>query len=748
MAQQARNIMSSNDGILAPHIKRRRPLSFAVVFSMIIFGVSLTAFSLLVSHAPFASSTSFGDAFGIGAKVIAWALTAGKLWPSFVPQTLAGIAASPIALAIEVKAIVSIAIGGFLAWHAAKGALVPRDEYEHVRGAMLYRDKEAFNALKSKLAPGKEPYFVPGVTVGRAELGNGCLCFGSPGSGKTSIWLPQIKASLDRDEFFMSLDVKKEQIQKLGDKVHFLGPWLRGSLILDIGSDLTTFAQAEAFANNLIRVDPTDAKGKVWQSAANAVFSCLVKKLVKDKPLAWTWRDLSNLLDQDVASWLEIVREIDESQAKILDVAETTQSGIVFNLATELRNLKVIADLFVESEKFGGKRFSIREWMTNNNYEYKGVVLVFDRENSAAVGFLIPFVLDYIGQMISGLKNDTSHPRTFYLDELPQLAPVGSLREFYEVGRSKGLMAVVSCQDFSQLELSYGKMVAEVLYSNASIKIIAKTTASQAQRKLAESFGLRDVSYKSVSQSTNGGGGSMSSSMSIQDKSVPVILPGQLGTELGPVGRVSDGKGGFRPKAIRALLAPMSGDLYMLDWPIIPMSEIRKEPKPLPSQHKLTNFVRLFMRKKGLTLGERIAAARQGLKDKELTMTDFDLLTLLYSDGNLDAARFAKCKTVGFDKFISLLADEPATAETGSVEMIEEDELEIEVMNGVETKTQTEQADFQRQAQGEANKWLETVLGPKPVKAIDAKFRAGEVGERTSHPASLERAHTDQTRGD
>lgn len=680
MSHSIRNAFGgSADALMSPHLKRRRPVSFLVVFAMIFFGIGISLWSAWAGKWPMPADASFWQAWGIGGKITAWALSGGMLFPQFAHNVLGNISTAGLAGVLACKAVLCAGASGALGWFAAKGALVPRDAYEHIRGARLYDGADAPKMLARALMPGNEPFFHPDFKVARPELGNGVLCFGSPGSGKTSIWLPQIKKALDRGEYFMSLDVKKEQIQKLGKGVHFLAPWLRGSLVLDIGADITTFAQAEAFANNLVRINPNSSHGKVWEQAANAVFAALVKHLVATKPLRWTWKDLADLLEQDVDEWLKILKSEAPSIAKILDVADATKASVVFNIATDLRKLSVVAQLFVECEKFGGERFSIRRWMTENDYPYKGVVLTFDRENESAVGFLVPFVLDYIGMMISGLPNNTNTPRTFFLDEIAQVPAVNSLREYLEVGRSRGIMTILACQDYAQLELGYGKQVADVLYSNASIKVIARTTASQAQAHIAQSFGNREVSFKSISQSTSAGG--LNSSSASQEKTLPVILPGQLGTEIGPVGKVSDGKGGTRPSAIRALLAPMSGDIYKLDWPLIPFEEIRKAPKPLPSQHKFALAVKQILDEEGASLADRIRCALAEIAIQDFNISDFELLGLLYSFDYLTKAQMEQCKKVGFDAYTTLLDASTSSAKAATPMGDEGDDDEMRALD-------------------------------------------------------------------
>lgn len=661
----------------SPYIKRKRPASFALIFLLIFFGVGLTLFSAWASQWPDPANVGFKQAIGIGARVIAWTLTVGRLFPQFVPDILASINAAGLGWAFGIKAAIAAAIAGFLGWRAARGSLVPRDMIDHLRGAQLFDGKDALDLLRAKLRAGPELFLHPAFTVAPHELGTGVFILGDPGSGKTSILFPLIKATHDRREFFMSLDVKKEQIQKLGDDAHFMGPWLRGSLVWDVGFDTATDAHAEALAAMQISVLP-NSSGEVWQAAGCSVLSCLIKHLVKDKPLKWDWRDYANMLGLPVKAWLAIVREIDPVQSKILDVAEVTQSGIVFNITTALRNLKTVAEMFAECEKFGGKKFSIRRWMTEPTYEFRGIVLLFDKEHNAAVGFIVPAMLDYVGMMIDSLPNSTDFPHSFFLDELPQLKPVNSLRTYMEIGRQKGLKTYIGGQTIDQFELALGGSLTNVQYANTSIKVIARTGGNfGGQRKLAESFGVREVTFKSTSQSTSNRG--LNASTSIQERSTPVLLPGQLGTDLGPVGskrdgRYDNGKPRFRPTGILAYIAPLDGNVYRLEWPIMKFPDIRRAPSPLPSQHVNANFARKRFNDKILPLSCRIESARKAIAEEKLKYSDYDLLMLIYSDDHFQEDQMLRCKKVGFARYIEELKTAEAAAVVGSVDPKGEDE--------------------------------------------------------------------------
>ena len=228
-----------------------------------------------------------------------------------------------------------------------------------------------------------------------------------------------------------------------------------------------------------------------------------------------------------------------------------------------------------------------------------------------------------------------------------------------EIGRQKVLKVYIGGQTIDQFELALGGSLTNVQYANTSIKVIARTGGNfGGQRKLAESFGVREVTFKSTSQSTSIGG--LNASTSIQERSTPVLLPGQLGTDLGPVGSKRDGcypngKPRFRPTGVLAYIAPLDGNVYRLEWPIMKFPDIRRTPSPLPSQHVNANFARKRLNDKSLPLSCRIESARKAIAEEKLTYSDYDLLMLIYSDDHFQEDQMLRCKKIGFPRYIEEL---------------------------------------------------------------------------------------------
>ncbi|QYG02238.1 type IV secretory system conjugative DNA transfer family protein [Massilia sp. NP310] len=477
------------------------------------------------------------------------------------------------------------------------------------------------------------------TTVARAQLGNGYLVLGSPGSGKTSIILPYVQTLLRVNQKLMTLDVKNEQIQKLGH-VHFLAPWLRGSLILDIGKDVTTKADAKALASVLIRV-PESGKDKIWAAAANAVCFALILNLVETKAQNWDWRDLAEQLDRSVEEWGALMAKHTPQNAKILEGAAETSASVALNVITELQNLRTVADMFAEAERFGGRRFSLRRWIAEKDYDIRQIVLCSSDEYGSVVGFIVPFIINYIATKIGRMPDGGGDPKNIILDEFAQLPLIAYVAKLYEIGRSKGLNTLLAVQDWEQVIQTYGDHFANIIFSNASIKVIARTSASHGQEALAKRMGHREIAIRSESHSSGSGASAPSISQTYQTKLLEHVLPGELESELGPHSFVPnpDPKGEKIPTQIRAILRPMSGNLFFLDWPVVRFRELRKAPSLLPSHHPDAELARSFLRDQSIVIGDRALAAL-----KYSGMTARELAELMFSDRILSVAQWKRAQ--------------------------------------------------------------------------------------------------------
>lgn len=484
------------------------------------------------------------------------------------------------------------------------------------------------------------PFIHPAFTdVQLSEMGNGYLAIGSPGSGKTSIIMPWLKKLVASKQKVITLDCKGEQREKLG--INYMAPWLKGSLVLDIADTVRTEADAQLLANSKIPV-PDSGKDKVWQAAANSVFTTMIYSLVTEKKGKWTWSDLADKADLSTEQWLELMMIHAPSSAKLLQGAAETSAGVAFNVATSLRELRVVARMFEEARRFGGKLFSPRRWLWEKNYDVRQIILRGDRRYAAAVGFIIPFIIDYIGTQISGLPESTDDPKNIVLDEFAQLPAIFSIMEYFEIGRSKGIFTLLATQDWLQVKQKYGDHRAASMFSTISNKVICQTSTSSSQSELAGLLGSQEVAIQNISQSSGGSAlsNTPSVSTSYQEKTIQLFLPGELQTELGPHSYIKRGNKQV-PTKIRAILQPKKGDAYVLDWDMDFSKPVASTPVTLPSQHHGFEIIRSILKDSERPMMEKV---NDILKNPRTGIKPTQLADHLFSEKHIDKAEWSKAK--------------------------------------------------------------------------------------------------------
>ena len=624
---------------LPPSQLRRRVGDFLLFCA---FGGAMLSilFGWIAFNAPFWKLPIEGYAafLKLSAKLLLNSASGGAMFSEQAPAIIAALEESGMDTGFFARLYGSAVAGFICALWLALPMLTPLDGFIHLRGARRFYAPDALKRLKRLLPRGDAPFLHPAIPGVPAYVwGNGAYVVGSPGSGKTTILMPLIKTVADRNEHALILDVKGDYTEKLG-KAHILAPWDRRSVVWDVSKDITTELQADALAAMLIRAIPND-KNAIWGKAAQAVFASLLKKLVAERPQRWGFSDLAELLSLPTEKWVEIVAQYDPVAAKVLQGAAEVSSSVAFNVSTELRQLPRVASLFAALERVGiqrkAPRFSAREW-ANGGGKVRQLILRYDEQNSGVVGFLVPFLIDYLATLLDSLPEQQKNIHWLFLDEFAQLPKVERMRRFLEVGRSKGFRTVIATQDPVQVESIYGKNDADSLQSNATISIVARLSASHAQEQIARYMGTRAVAYYGVSTTSNGSSNGGTSGQ-WQEKNEPLVLASELDSALGVL--TKNGK----PSGVRALLRisgdpqdPIkSGGIFELEWPLADIQSQRKASAPMPHTKSGAAAALWHLSQADKTLAARVLAIREDSDCADLGPAD--LVRLLKIEGHINS---------------------------------------------------------------------------------------------------------------
>jgi hypothetical protein len=137
---------------LAPHQLRVYPVSALCAAVAIGLVTHLGAFSILGALPPFSLPANPPAIALASLKVGAWAISAGHLFPTQAPLNLQIMSG----WATIIKASASFALAALAALKVWAIATLPRDGYEHIRGARVYHGEAASLILARELRQGKK----------------------------------------------------------------------------------------------------------------------------------------------------------------------------------------------------------------------------------------------------------------------------------------------------------------------------------------------------------------------------------------------------------------------------------------------------------------------------------------------------------------------------------------------------------------------------------------------------------------
>lgn len=138
------------------------------------------------------------------------------------------------------------------------------------------------------------------------------------------------------------------------------------------------------------------------------------------------------------------------------------------------------------------KLFSIREWIrddSNNGWLF----ISTNKEKASAMRPLISAWLDLAVRSILSLDRNIDRRVWFFMDELPSLYELPSLKEVLAEGRKYGACFVATIQDIHQLRTIYGREATEALLSFFNTKICFRTESTESAIWAERSMGSQEV---------------------------------------------------------------------------------------------------------------------------------------------------------------------------------------------------------------------------------------------------------------
>jgi len=447
----------------------------------------------------------------------------------------------------------------------AKHYLTASDGMLFVRGGVRHEGGEAIRALRRKFASENEQLpdheIAPGVAWPSSMWTRHTLIVGGVGAGKSTVMRPLLRSIVESDERLMLFDPKGEFTAGLAEPA-IVAPWDARGLAWDVARDLRNILDMRRFAGAMV----ADSHDPMWSNAARQLLTGLLLHLAATQGRAWGWADLAKLIELPQDAMHTIMKSIHPEAIRAVERASVTSTGVLINLSA------FCSPIFDLAHAWGGlppeRRISVIDW-ARGKAAHRQIIL----QGHGAYGDLTKSYVEGMTGVFAAYVNsvemtDSSTRKLWFVaDEFAQAGKL-PVRALFEVGRSRGVRCVIACQDFAQIEEVHGDKFTRALLSMCGSLIVGQIAPGDTADQICRALGSREVERPNVSRSRGAGG--ESDSVSHSRDNVPLYVPSELGSRLGP-----------QPKGRGVkLLLFVRGEAYELCWPHCKLPRVRRAHVP------------------------------------------------------------------------------------------------------------------------------------------------------------------------
>lgn len=444
----------------------------------------------------------------------------------------------------------------------------PKVLHKEVLSGRILRDvtdKEAQKELEKDFG-NTEISLSSGLFFKDARLKQHCLLFGGTGSGKTAGYfkpfVEQITKNLEGTKLIIH-DMKGDFTSYLDEEFTLFAPWDKRSAAWNIARDCRTKEDAQAVAKAFI--DNSNAGDKMWANGAREILVGFLVKLQTEKPDKWDFADLHEIMTRSTEEWKEIVLKYNPVIAGTLQDPESKQAqSFEINLISYLPFLEQLAYAWSDAKE-DRELLSIKDFLHDDNTEDHILILQNNKEFETLVQAVYPAILELMTNYLNSPAFDESNKRRIYflLDELAQLGKIESIGTILEVGRSKGLRAVLGLQTLDQLYNLYGQENANSWIGMVNTKLICSTNGQQTMQTLSDTIGKAELRVHNYQENA-----ANFESKGETREEVYTVPPHYFNTQLGPHDGGVDSI---------ALFSGLDNGLYKVTQPFI-QTENKREP--------------------------------------------------------------------------------------------------------------------------------------------------------------------------
>ncbi|HDS1088774.1 TPA: DUF853 family protein [Stenotrophomonas maltophilia] len=452
------------------------------------------------------------------------------------------------------------------AWVTRRG-LIPRSNTWHVSGAQLLSGKDALAEARRRSLTKKEQEeelhalsLHPTWVVSKKLLARHMFIYGSVGSGKSVILKHLLEQVVRQKKKAFFYDIKGDLTSIFQGVI--VCPFDKRSWVWDVGRDVATQTQAAAFSQSIIPSE--EGSGAFWASAAQALLEGCVRELQATKGKDWGWAELTSLVARPAEPMAKALSlYYPRAAALISNPDSNTTSSCMAVLANGTAVIERLALAWPERKP--DRMFSMLDWIKDSYEGRKQVIVQSGPDEVLARSYISAMINVAVPEIIGPSLPDDEAGRFlgFFFDELTSAGKL-NIEPLLALGRSKGVVACMAVQDWSQVEKVYGDKTAQAFSGLVGTHIVCQLQVGETREKISRNLGKRTVAWRTHDDKAT-----------IHEESKAIVPPGRLTDDLG----FRKGKAyGKEHWGIRAIVQS-SGDLLLLSWPGVSYPKVRDGQK-------------------------------------------------------------------------------------------------------------------------------------------------------------------------
>lgn len=251
----------------------------------------------------------------------------------------------------------------------------------------------------------------------------------------------------------------------------------------NIWQECSDQADYEAFAESLMPMS-IYSSDPFWIKSSRLILSSAAYSMRKKDPT--TQKLLRLLLTESLEGIKEQLKNT-VAETLVSDKIEKTALSVKATLSTYCKALAYLPD-----ESNSQDIFSIRQWIRDEK-QTGWLFIATNKEKISAMRPLISAWLDLAVRSILSLDRDLERRVWFFMDELPSLHELPSLKEVLSEGRKYGACFAATIQDIHQLRNIYNREQAEALLACFNTKVCFRTESTDSALWAERAMGSQEV---------------------------------------------------------------------------------------------------------------------------------------------------------------------------------------------------------------------------------------------------------------